>query len=184
MLILHRHVKRQISTNFHVISTNFFDVISLIEKSTSFPRTFFLCNFDGRKNHVVSKYFFWCNFDGRKIHVLPRTFLDVISLVEISKFFHVISMVEKSTLLPRTSFRVFSLVEKSTSFTLTFFNVILMVENSTVFTRTFFEEISRGKNLTSFLVKLQANENLGGGFLLLGTLKNWLLQDYSLRLFK
>ena len=138
MLILHRHVKCQISTNFHVISTNFFDVISLIEKSTSFPRTFFLCNFDGRKNHVVSKYFFWCNFDGRKIHVLPRTFLDVISLVEISKFFHVISMVEKST----------------------------------VFTRTFFEEISRGKNLTSFLVKLQANENLRGGFLLLGTLKN------------
>ena len=172
MLILHRHVKRQISTNFHVISTNFLDVISLIEKSTSFPRTFFLCNFDGRKNHVVSTYFFWCNFDGRKIHVLPRTFLDIISLVE------------KSTLLPRTSFRVFSLVEKSTSFTLTFFNVILMVENSTVFTRTFFEEISRGKNLTSFLVKLQANENLRGGFLLLGTLKNWLLQDCSLRLFK
>ena len=38
--------------------------------STSFPRTFFRCNFDGRKIHVVSTYFF-----------------DVISIVEISTLF-------------------------------------------------------------------------------------------------
>ena len=36
-----RYVEDQISTNFHVISTNFFDVISLIEKSMSVPHTFF-----------------------------------------------------------------------------------------------------------------------------------------------
>ena len=39
--ILRRYVEDQISTNFYVISTYFFDVISLVKKSTSFPRTFF-----------------------------------------------------------------------------------------------------------------------------------------------
>ena len=123
--ILRRYVEDQISTSFHIISTYFFDVISLGEKSTWFPRIFFRCNFAGRKIHVVStyflrcnfngqkihihiisKYFFRCNFDGRKIHVVSRTFISVISMVEIC-----------------------------TLFSLTFFDVILM-----------------GKNLTSFLV--------------------------------
>ena len=47
-----------------------------------------------------------------------------------------------------------------------------MVEKSTLFARTFFDEISTGKNLTLFLVKSQANENIRGGFPLLVTLKN------------
>ena len=89
--------------------------------STSFPRTFFRCNFDGRKIHVVSTYFF-----------------DVISLVEKSAsfprtFFDVISMVKKSMLFPRTLFDVISMVEISTLFLLTFFDVIWMGKNSISF---------------------------------------------------
>ena len=38
--ILRRYVEDQISTNFYVISAYFFDVISMAEKSTLFPRTF------------------------------------------------------------------------------------------------------------------------------------------------
>ena len=54
----------------------------------------------------------------------------------------------------------------------TFFDVILMVEKHTLFARTFSEEISMGKNSTSFLVKMQVNENIRGGFPLLVTLKS------------
>ena len=85
--ILHGYVEDQISTNFHVVSTYFFDVISLIEISTYFFRRnfdgrrihvvftyFFRCNFDGRKIRVVSTYFFRCNFDGRKIHFVSTYF--------------------------------------------------------------------------------------------------------------
>ena len=39
--ILRRYVEDQISMNFHVISAYFFDVTSMVEKSTWFPRTFF-----------------------------------------------------------------------------------------------------------------------------------------------
>ena len=107
--ILHRYVEDQISTNFHVISTYFFDKISLIEKSTSFPRTFF---------GVISMV--------KKPTLFPRTFFGVFSLVEISTFFprtffDVILIVEKSTLFPRTFFDVISLVEKPTLFSITFF---------------------------------------------------------------
>ena len=109
--ILRRYVEDQISTYFHVISTNFFNVISLIENCTSFPRTFF---------NVV-----WMV---EKSTLFPRTFLDVIS------------MVEKSTLQPRTFFDVISLVGISTAFLLTFFNLILMVEKFTFFARKFFKE--------------------------------------------
>ena len=76
-----------------------------------------------------------------KYTLFPRTFLDVISLT----LFDVISMVQKSTLFP-----------------FNFFDVILMVEKSTLFPHTFFDEISMGKNLASFLVKLQTNENIRG----------------------
>ena len=41
MWILRRYVEEKISTNFHVISAYFFDVISMVEKSTWIPRTFF-----------------------------------------------------------------------------------------------------------------------------------------------
>ena len=90
--ILHRYVEDQISTNFHVISTYFFDVISwsknprrshvffevisMVEKSTSFPRTFF---------GVISLV--------EKCLLFPRT------------FFNVILVVEKSALFARTFFR-------------------------------------------------------------------------------
>ena len=124
--MLRRYVEGQSLTNFHVISTYFFDVTSLVKKYTFFPRT----------------------------------------------FFDVISMVEKSTWFPKIFFDVISIVEKSTLFPLTFFDVILMVEKSTLFTRTFLDEISMGKNSTSLLVKLLANENIGGGFPLLVTLNN------------
>ena len=74
---LYRYVEDQISTNFHVISTYFFDVISLIKKSKSFPRSFF---------NVILMV--------EKFVLFLRTFFDIIL------------MVEKSTLLPRTFFDV------------------------------------------------------------------------------
>ena len=121
--ILRRYVEEQISTNFHVISAYFFDVISMVEKSTWFPRTFF---------DVISMV--------EKFTWFPRTFFDVIS------------MVEKSTWFPRTFFDVISLVEKSTWFPRTFFDVISMVEICTLFLLTFFDVILMSKDLTSFLV--------------------------------
>ena len=90
----------QILTNFYVISTYFFDVISMVEKSMLFPRTFF---------NVISMV--------EKSTLFPHTFFDVIS------------MVEKSTSFPRTFLDVISLVEISTVFLLTFFDVILMLKN-------------------------------------------------------
>ena len=80
--ILRGYVKDKILANFHVISTYFFDVISLMEKSTPFPRIFFdiivmvekstlfpRTFFDviWRNIHCVSTYFFRRNFDGRLI---------------------------------------------------------------------------------------------------------------------
>ena len=71
--ILRRYVQDQILTNFHVIFAYFFDVISLVEKSTWFPRTFF---------DVISMV--------EKSTLFPRTFFDVISMVEKSTLFHVL----------------------------------------------------------------------------------------------
>ena len=63
---------RQISTSFPI---TFFDVILMVEKFTWLRRTtFFRCNFDGCKLHMVSTYFFRCNFDGRKTHVVSTYF--------------------------------------------------------------------------------------------------------------
>ena len=84
--ILRGYVEDQVLTNFHVISTYFFDVISLTEKSSSFPRTFFDVISMVEKSKLfpniffdvismVEKFalfqrtFFRCNFDGRKIHL-------------------------------------------------------------------------------------------------------------------
>ena len=76
--ILRRYVEDQISMNFHVISTYVFDIISMVEKSTLFPFTFF---------HVVSmveKYtvflIFRFNFDCRKIHFVCTYFFGKISM--------------------------------------------------------------------------------------------------------
>ena len=79
--ILCRYVEDQISTNFHVISAFFFDVVLMVEKSTWFPRTFL---------DVISM--------AEKFTWFPRNFFDVIS------------MVEKSTWFLRTFFNVISLV--------------------------------------------------------------------------
>ena len=102
--ILRRYFEDQISMNFHVISAYFFDVISMVKKSTSVPRTFF---------DEISLV--------EKSTLFPRTFFDVVS------------MVEKSMLFPRTFFDVICLVEICTLFLLIFFDVILMGKNSTSF---------------------------------------------------
>ena len=99
MWILHRHGVDQILKNFHVVSTYFFDVISMVKKCTSFSRTFF---------DVISMI--------EKSTLFPRTFFDVIS------------MAEKSTLFSHTFFDVISFVKISTVFLLTFFDLTLMVE--------------------------------------------------------
>ena len=80
----------------------------------------------------------WTNF-----RVISTKFFYVISLIEKSPsfphtFFDVISMVEKSTLFPHTFFHVISMVEKSMLFPGTFFDVISMVEQSTSQPRIFF----------------------------------------------
>ena len=89
--ILRRYVEGQISTNFDVISTNFFYVISPIKKSTSslrtlfnvismvekfmlFPRTFFDVILMVKKFTLFPRTLFWCNFTGRKIHVVSMYF--------------------------------------------------------------------------------------------------------------
>ena len=117
--ILRGYVENQISKNFHVISAYLFDVIlmvigvfSLVEKSTSFPRTF---------SDIISLV--------KKSTLFPHILFDVILMVEKSTLFlctfiSVISLDEKSTLFPRTFFNVISMVEKSTSFPRTFIGVI------------------------------------------------------------
>ena len=75
-----------------------------------------------------------------------------ISMSFCTYFLDVFSMVEKSTLFPRTFFDVISLVEKSTLFPRTFFDAICLAEISTLFLLTFFDVVSMGKNSTSFLV--------------------------------
>ena len=141
--ILRRYVEGQILTNFHVISAYFFDVISMVEKSTWFPRTFF---------DVISLV--------EQSTWLPRTFFDVISLVE------------KFTWLPRTFLDVISMVEKSTWFPPTFFDVISMVEICTLFLLTFFDVILMGKDLTSFLVSCKLMKTFEKFFLVFVTLNS------------
>ena len=75
--ILRPYVEDQISTNFHVGFTYFFDVISLIEKSTSFPHIFF---------DVI-----WM---AEKSTLFPRTSFVKISTVSLLIFFDVILMVK------------------------------------------------------------------------------------------
>ena len=71
----------------HVVSTYFFRCNFTGRKIHAVSAYFLRCNFDGRKIHIVSTYFFRCNFDGRKIHVVSRTFISVISMVEICTLF-------------------------------------------------------------------------------------------------
>ena len=133
----------------------FFDVISLIERSTLFPRTFF---------DVISMT--------DKSTLFPRTFVDLIS------------MVEKSSLFPGTFFDIISLIERSTLFPRTFFHVILMTEKSTLFPRTFFEVNLMDKNSTSFLASCKLTKTFEEVLLVFITLKCWFFQDDSLYIFQ
>ena len=92
MPILRRYVEKKIWINFHVISTYFFDVISMGEKSTSFRRTLFdvismsekLTSFRRILFGVTSMseistsfrcfFFFRLDFDGRKINIVSVYF--------------------------------------------------------------------------------------------------------------
>ena len=99
-----------------------------------FPRHFHVlvrCNFADWKIHIVSPYFFRRSFTGQNFHVFTLYFFGC-------------------------NFNG----QKSALFPLIFFDVILMVKKSMLFGRTFFDEILMGKNLTSFLVKFQVNENI------------------------
>ena len=87
-------------------------------------------------------------------------------------------MVEKPTLFPRTFFDVILLVQKFTLFPRTFLNVILMVKNPRCL-HVLFSTKFDGQKFDVVLVKLQANENIRGGFPLLLTLKSLLLQECS-----
>ena len=187
--ILHWYVEDQISTNFHVISAYFFDIISMVQKSMLFPRTFF---------DVISLV--------EKPTLFPRTFFNVISMVEKSTFFphtlfDVMSMVEKSTLFPHTLFDVISTVAKSTLFPRTFIGVISLVQKSTLFPRTFFDVIClveictlflltsldvilMGKNSRLCLVSCKLMKTFEEDFPVFVTLNSWLLQDCSLYVFQ
>ena len=117
-----------------------------------------------RHFHVL----FRCNFADRKPTLFPRTFLDVISMIEKSKVF--------STYFFRHNFAGRNIHVFCTYFfpcnfdgrkihvvSLTFFDAILMVEKSTLFECTFFHKISTGKISTPLWVKLRVNENILGG---------------------
>ena len=95
----------------------------------------------------------------------PRTFFDVIWLIE------------KSTLFPRTFFDVISMVVKSTLFPLTSFDVIWLVEISKLFLLTFFDVILMGKNSTLLLVSCKLMKTFEKVFPVFVTLNSWLLQD-------
>ena len=117
--------------------------------------------------------------------MFPRTFFDVISLVEKPMlfprtFFNVISMVEKSTLFPHTLFNVISTFEKSTLFPRTFFDVICLVEICTLFLLTFLDVILMVKNSTLCLVSCKLMKTFEEDFPVFVTLNSWLLQDCSL----
>ena len=68
--ILRWYVEHQISTNFHVISTYFFDVILMVEKIHAVSMHFFQSNFAGWKIEVFSTYFYQCIFACRRFHVV------------------------------------------------------------------------------------------------------------------
>ena len=86
------------------------DVISMVEKSTSFPHTFFQRNFDDQRIHVVSTYLFPCNFTGRKIFVVSTYFSRHNFAGRNTHFFSKQFCrynfdIKKSTLFARTFFR-------------------------------------------------------------------------------
>ena len=91
MAKLRRYVEEKISTIFDVISTYFFDVISMGEKWTSFRRTFSM---------------------SEKSMLFRRTFFDIISMSQKSMlfrctFFDLISMNKKLDIVSTYFFKQF-----------------------------------------------------------------------------
>lgn len=85
--ILRSYVKKKISMYFHVVSMYFFNVISVGEKSTSFPHSLFQVILMRKKSRL-----FWCTlFDvismGGKSTSFQCTFFEVILIGERSTFF-------------------------------------------------------------------------------------------------
>ena len=120
------HAKKIIDGIFPTGTPRRNDVVYLVfDVWTLYRRIDDITSIHGRPNFdEFSRHFdvlIWCNFTDRKIHVISTYFLNVIS------------MVEKSKLLPRTFFDLISLVEKFLLFSLTFFDVVLMVKKSTCF---------------------------------------------------
>ena len=103
-LILHWYIEDQISTKFHVTFTYFFDVIPLMRKSTSFPRTFVPVILLLQKSMFYARTFIGLILLAKKSTLFPRTFFDII-LID-----------KKSALFPRTFFDKVSQVKISTLF--------------------------------------------------------------------
>ena len=125
-------------TKFWRNSKSFPRTFSVYFRWSKYPRRFhvlFLVKFLWSKNPRGFNVPFSCNFNARKIHVVHTFFFDVISVVEIS------------TLFPRTFFHVLTLAEISN-----FFRQFWWPRNPLLFARTFFDEISMVKSSTSFLV--------------------------------
>ena len=74
----------------HVVSTYFFQRISLIKKSTLFPRTFFDVILMVEKSTLFSRTLFDVISMVKKSTLLPRTFFNEISMVEIWRCFYVL----------------------------------------------------------------------------------------------
>ena len=84
MSILRRYVEKKISISFHVISTYFFDAISMGEKSTSFRRTFFNVTLISEKSTSFQRTFFDVISMSEKSISFRRTLFGVTSMSEIS----------------------------------------------------------------------------------------------------
>ena len=79
-------IEGQISTNLHVIFTYLFDVISLIEEFTLFPRTIFDVILMVEKSTLFPRIFFGVISLIEKSTSFPRILLDIISLAKYARF--------------------------------------------------------------------------------------------------
>ena len=90
-----RHFRILFRCNFdgrkiHVVSTHFFDVTLLVQKSTLFPRTFFNVISMVEKSTLFPRILFDVILMFEKSTLFPRTFFDVISMFEIVRYFYLL----------------------------------------------------------------------------------------------
>ena len=131
-------VESKILMNFHIVSTNFFDVILMGEKRKSFWRTFFGVISMGEKSTLFWRTFVNVIYMGEKSTSFRHTFFNVFRWAKSRLHFDVISVDEISTQFRRSLFDIISMHEKSCHFdACTFFGVILMDEKLTSFWCTF-----------------------------------------------